>query len=125
MKHHLVPVIHRLPALLSTLFLLHLLHTVPSARCQVQDIWPKADRPFHAFRHLTVNDGLQRNAVLCVTQGGKNSGDLIIFKSQIRTYPNAHFDTYKNNQTFQIFRDADCTDSIVYIVNGQKTYRRR
>lgn len=54
-----------------------------------------------------IKNEIDGNMSVRNTQGGKNSGDLIIFKSQIRTDNNANFTTYKNNQTFQIWYDED------------------
>lgn len=82
------------------------------------DVQLKKDyAPAYAAWNVTNEDGKGAMSFRN-TQGGKNSGDLIIFKSQIRTFDNAHFDIYKNNQTFQIFRDMDVKDAIVCAVKS-------
>ena len=57
------------------------------------------------------------------TQGGTNTGDLIIFKSQMRTAPNYNVGAYRANQTFKIWQDVDIKDGIVCAIqaNNPKT----
>lgn len=54
-----------------------------------------------------INDEKSGNISVRNTQGGKNSGDLIIFKSQIRTSNNANFVTYLKNQTFRMWTSGN------------------
>lgn len=60
-----------------------------------------------------IHDEGGGNVSIRNTQGGKNEGDLIIYKSQIRTSNNANFVTYLKNQTFRIYASDESEDGLI------------
>lgn len=70
-----------------------------------------------------IRDEVGGNVSVRNTQGGKNTGDLIIFKSQIRTSNNANFTTYKNNQTFQIWMSDEAEPGVCSVLSNYEANR--
>lgn len=69
--------------------------------------------------HEGSNDMSFRN-----TQGGINTGDLIVFSSKIRTAPNYNVKSYRANQTFKIWQDVDIKDGIVCAIQSNNPAHR-